>query len=139
MSVFQKLIIKQLALISAAVGATFHYIFSPSFHLDIQKNGNSAQIERHERNFPRIRRISHYNEECLIKKGYIIELITYTYYNSVFVYKKDLIIEQLMADCKECDVHTVIDYEYKPFYSTRTQDYSKRLEWSACHVRRELK
>lgn len=125
----------------ATAGTAIHYMFSPSFYLDIKKKGDSAEIERHEENFPCIQRVSHYNEDCLIKKGYKIDMTNAYYhrYNRVFIHKKDLDIKQLMADCKECNTYTVIDYEYTPFYSNRECDTSARLNWSACRVRRELK
>ena len=120
----------------------------PAFHADIIKYGNCATIWPHYRNYPHIQRTTINNTECLEAKGYKVQigatafgerLPRTIYISSKDDIKSDLSIEELLADCKKCNTHMDIDYEYDGLFTCKMHDATKRLNWSSCRVRRELK
>lgn len=128
--------------IGILVGASIS-LASPSFHADIQKSGDCATIMPCYRDYPIIQRTTYYNTECLEAKGYKIRIGATAFGErlpkTIFISKSDLNIDQLLADCKECNTHMDIDYEYSGFYTQKMHDATTRLNWSSCRVRRELK
>ncbi len=118
----------------------------PSFQMKVtQKNNYSAQVDIRRRNYPKIKRITNQNIDCLNKKGYSVHQGLNKYYysntwNTIGYLDTidrtnrrepkviELSKEKFISDCKECNVHTEIIYEYDSIFGNEKQK-KKKLYW----------
>ena len=125
------------AILIGGVVKLWDYSFNPTFHLELKPSYYTTSLYLKKRNCPNIQKIRHLNTECLEKKGYSLE--TWNEYRSIIISKEgDFNVKQLIADCKECNTYTEVDYDYITVFSGKTKDATKRVSWSSCNVRREL-
>lgn len=107
----------------------------PSYQMKVQKHPSSFRnicdvSIRNRGGYPSHEKTTHHNIDCLKKKGYFLKTNSFYRYSDwndvVNVYEDD--IEKLLADCKECNVHTEIAFEYTNMFGNEVQD-SQKLYW----------
>ncbi len=122
----------------------------PNFQMKmIQKNNYSANVEIRQKGYSKIKRITNHNIECLKNKGYTVDeesnkflysswskqayLETVDTTNRYLPKVVDLPKEKLIRDCKECNVHSEIVYEYDNIFGNEKQA-KKKLYWHKCYI-----
>lgn len=115
-----------------------------------QKNNYSAQIDIRKKSNPHIIKITNKNIECLKNKGYSVKekldtRALYVFWDNIAYLETvdtsnryvpraiELSKDTLIRDCKECNVHTEIIYEYDDLFGNEKQT-KKKLYWHKCYV-----
>jgi hypothetical protein len=125
----------------AMAGGMYWYYnkkIKPSAELEIKYNkcdNTQINVYTKEDHFPSKLNTAILNKECLINKGYIVKEPNVKYaYNKTHLYsirhKDDAPIstEEFLADCKECDVKTKIEYKYKTIFD-KTKHVKNEVSW----------
>ncbi len=125
------------ALLAGALYVTGEWIWKPSYQMKVNQHG-TVQV-RKSKGFDNGLHIEHKNVECLLNKGYSVIDSNYghrvTYIHSDWkkvIYVDNPNIKQLLADCKECNVHTEIRYKWDDI-AKNERTGSKTLYWHKCY------
>ncbi len=127
-----------LAALSSGVAYYIWYNITPQYKMCIDKEYLDYIIKVKRNGAYASGNIKHKNIDCLINKGYKVNLNDNYIYSgwtdTAYISANKVCIKQLLADCKDCKVNTEIDYEYESAITGNIQRRKKVIQWSACDV-----
>ena len=125
-----------MALYAGALYGVGVWLWNPSYQMKVNQHG-TVQV-RKSKGFPNGIRVEQKNLECLLKKGYHItnnsrygDTYIYDRWQEIY-YVENTDIKKLLADCKECNVHTEIRYKWDDVLKNERTG-SKKLYWHKCY------